>query len=88
MEPESIQMHFPKARIRATAVTENLGIAGLVGTVHGWTTPSITGVEVIGGAPSDYAVRVDFERAVFDDDIGAWFAEELLEPVDDSTPSS
>jgi hypothetical protein len=33
-----------KVRVTATDSTENLGIAGLTGVVHGSTTPSITGI--------------------------------------------
>ena len=37
-----------EVRIRSTDVTESLGVAGHTGIVYGYTTPSVTGVDVIG----------------------------------------
>ena len=51
--------------------------AGPIGLVFGWTTPSVTRVEVIGGAAADHAVNV-----VFDGEVGAWYAPDRLELVD------
>ena len=53
-------------------------MAGLVGQVYGETTPSVTGVSVIGHLTRDYAVNVHFEgrKETF------WFASESLEFVD------
>ncbi len=65
-------------RVRATAVTEARGLAGLVGQVHGETTPSVTGVEVIGQLTSDYAINVHFQER----GEGYWFAPDLLDFVD------
>ena len=67
-----------RVRVRSTEITVERGIAGLVGQVYGQTTPSVTGVEVIGETKSDHAINVDFEG------LGAeyWFAPELLEFVD------
>ena len=65
-------------RIRAIPATEVLGIAGKVGQIYGETTPSITGLAVIGDLRRDYAINVyfaEFERSV-------WLAEELVEFVD------
>ncbi len=45
-------------RVRSTPLTEVRGLAGLDGNVHGETTPSVTGVEVIGELKSDYAINV------------------------------
>ena len=45
-------------RVRSTPLTEERGLAGLDGNVHGETTPSVTGVEVIGELKSDYAINV------------------------------
>ena len=42
-------------RIRFREATEGLGIAGQTGTVYGRTTPSVTGVEVIGKSSEDLA---------------------------------
>src|SRR5882672_11512948 len=48
-------------RIRSSVETISNGVAGLVGQVYGQTTPSVTGVEVIGKLESDYAINVFFE---------------------------
>lgn len=65
-------------RIRHSPETESIGLAGLVGNVHGQTTPSVTGVEVIGELSSDYAINVFFD----DRDESFWFAPALVEFVD------
>src|SRR5579864_6930493 len=63
----------------ATPDTEALGVAGRVGQVYGHTTPSVTGVAVVGGAgSSDYALNVHFEGRAET----IWFAPHLLEFVD------
>ena len=51
---------FDTVRIRATAETEQLGIAGRMALVHGWTTPSVTEVQVVGIA-KDRALSVQVE---------------------------
>src|SRR3954468_21122369 len=65
-------------RIRSSVDTELNGFAGLVGQVYGQTTPSVSGVEVIGELDFDYAINVFFEdrRESF------WFAPSLVEFVD------
>ena len=65
-------------RIRATPLTEQLSLAGLVGNVHGETTPSVTGVKVIGEVTNDYALAVMIEGQ----DEALWFAPDLVEFVD------
>ena len=65
-------------RIRHSAETEAAGIAGKVGQIYGHTTPSVTGVVVIGQQRLDYAINVYIEER----DEAYWFAEELLEFVD------
>jgi hypothetical protein len=65
-------------RVRLTSLTQQLGLAGLIGNVLGETTPSVTGVEVIGEYPKGQAIRVYFE----DRKKGFWFASELLEFID------
>ncbi|MCL4524150.1 MAG: hypothetical protein M1453_06515 [Acidobacteria bacterium] len=65
-------------RVRSTALTEGRGLARRVGRVFGETTPSITGVDVIGGSGADYAINVFFE----DRNQAYWFAASLLEFVD------
>ena len=53
------------------------GHAGRMGTCHGFTTPSVTGVPVIGEAAVDAAVNVSFG-----DGTSAWFDPALVEFVD------
>ena len=65
-------------RVRSTPLTERMGLANLVGNVFGETTPSVTGVEVIGDSEGSRAINVFFE----DRNKGFWFAPELLEFVD------
>jgi len=87
---------FDTVRIRSTALTERLGLAGLVGTMNGQTTPSIFppgNIEAIGELTTDYAIRVDFEEGVPEragpsreyaavrEEGGGWFAPELVEVI-------
>ena len=65
-------------RIRSTPLTEKLGLAGQTGSVYGETTPSVTGVEVIGEVTDDYAVNVMIEARAQQ----LWFACELVEFID------
>ena len=65
-------------RIRATPATEAAGVAGRIGNVAGFTTPSPTSVNVIGEVKDDLAFRVIFENS----QVQLWFAPELLEFVD------
>lgn len=65
-------------RVVTTADTESLGVAGLVGSVYGHTTPSVTGAEVVGEITDDVAFNVHFDELNAD----FWFAPELLEFVD------
>lgn len=67
-----------KFRIRSEKATESKAVAGKTGIVHGQTTPSVTGVEVIGFATEDYAIAVMVEGHYE----ALWFAESLLEFVD------
>ena len=60
------------------AADHGLGFAGRVGQVYGETTPSVTGVEVVGDTCDDFAIAVQFEGK--SDSI--WFAPQLLEFVD------
>lgn len=48
-------------RIRHTTETAQAGIAGREGTVYGFTTPSVTGVEVVGELMDDFALNVHVE---------------------------
>ncbi len=65
-------------RVRVTAETERTDVAGLEGQVCGHTTPSATGVDVIGDPESDFAIAVHFETRAD----SLWFAPGLLELVD------
>ena len=47
-----------RVRIRPTPETNEAGIAGLEGDIYGMTTPSVTKIEAIGGAPDDRALNV------------------------------
>lgn len=65
-------------RVLSTPETKALDLAGQVGQVYGETTPSVTGVVVVGQLVRDYAVNVHFDGRT--DTL--WFAPELLEFVD------
>jgi hypothetical protein len=67
-----------KVRVVATASTENRGVAGQTGIVYGFTTPSQTGVEVVGDSTDDYAIAVMIEGR----SNAMWFAANLLEFLD------
>ena len=67
-----------RVRIRVTEATESLGIAGQMGIVNGRTTPSVSGVEVIGNGSKDFALAVTLEVQTKQ----LWFAEEVLEFLD------
>ena len=62
--------------IRSTPETEAAGFAGKTGSVSGFTTPSVTGVRVLGATDEDYALAVMFDDQSLPD---TWFAEELVE---------
>ena len=66
-------------RIVAAPVTEECGYAGAFGQVYGITTPSVTGVAVVGESDEDVAYNVQFEAPDLE---GAWFAPRLVEFVD------
>jgi hypothetical protein len=69
-----------RVRVRATSETEELGLAGLVGEVMGETTPSSSGVDVIGGSGADYAINAWFDEK----NEQYWFHPDLLEAADES----
>ncbi len=64
--------------VRAAPETVRLGLAGMTGQVYGETTPSVTGVEVVGDVQDDYAINVFLKER----DEALWFARDLLEFVD------
>lgn len=65
-------------RVRPTPETESLGLAGAIGQVYGETTPSVTGVEVVGELGDDRAFAVQFD----DRADGVWFGADALDLVD------
>ena len=67
-----------KVRILFTKDTELAGVAGRTAIVHGETTPSVTGVEVIGNAAEDHAIGVMIDGR----NEALWFTENLLEFID------
>ena len=68
---------FDNVWIRPTAATVAAGVAGLQGQVYGLTTPSVTGVTVIGESTEDCAYCIHFEALPED----LWLAPELVEFV-------
>jgi hypothetical protein len=60
-EPTSAFSFGDKVRINETSHTAKVGIAGLFGTVHGFTTPSLTGVTPVGPLAEDFAFNVYIE---------------------------
>lgn len=67
-----------RVRVRSTPETEAAGYAGLVGECQGFTTPSVTGIAVVGTPTDDYAFSVDLAGLAEQ----VWFAPDLLEFVD------
>jgi hypothetical protein len=67
-----------RVRIAADPASESAGFAGRPGVVYGWTTPSVSGVEVIGDVDGDFAYNIGFEE----EGVDAWFAPALVELVD------
>jgi len=51
-----------RARVRKTPATKAAGLAGLVGDVFGETTPSATGIKVVGELKEDHAFNVHFDQ--------------------------
>ncbi|NBW06739.1 MAG: hypothetical protein EBR82_01795 [Caulobacteraceae bacterium] len=68
---------FDAARVRSTPVTEAAGYAGAEGTIHGVTTVSLSGVDVIGEPEDDVAIYVDFDGQLPE----AWFQPSLVEVI-------
>jgi hypothetical protein len=61
-----------------TPLTRAQGFAGMHGVVYGFTTPSVSGVTVIGNVTQDAALNVHFESR----NEAFWFAPELVQFVD------
>ena len=67
-----------KVQIKRTPETEEKGLADKIGEIYGQTTPSIMDFEIIGTLKKDIAFNVHFEEL----NKSFWFAEELLEYID------
>ena len=78
--PDSIGDHV---RVADTSVTRAAGYAGRSGTVYGFTTPSITGVAVIGDTGEDIVISVEFDGSE-----EAWFAPGCLTLIDHGARST
>ena len=48
-------------RVRQNRETTEAGIAGLYGTVYGFTTPSASGVAIVGSLADDFAMNVHID---------------------------
>ena len=71
-------------RIVVSESTTESGHADMIGVCYGMTTPSVTGVGVVGGAPNDVALNVHFDDEEMPD---AWFAPDLVVLVDHAVGS-
>jgi hypothetical protein len=69
---------FDNVCVRSTAETVRLRLAGLSGQVFGVSTPSVTGVTVIGDTRVDKAFNVSIKGQPSD----LWFSPEQLELLD------
>jgi len=67
-----------KVKIKCSTETEAKGLASKIGEIYGHTTPTVTGVDVIGKTDKDFALNVYF------DDIkeSFWFDQSLIELLD------
>jgi hypothetical protein len=72
-------------RIITAEATRVSGHADMLGVCYGLTTPSVTGVEVIGDPVDDTALNVYFDSDPATPD--AWFAPELVALVDHAAGS-
>jgi hypothetical protein len=69
---------FDIVEIVSSRETIAAGYAGKTGTCYGFTTPSVTGVQVIGDEGDDRALNVGFDDGTF-----AWFHPSLVGFVDE-----
>ena len=72
-----------RIRVRRSAVTEGAGIAGLGGQIYGETVPSLSGAQVLGSCPDDFALNVYIEERGLD----FWLAPEHVEFIDHAAGS-
>lgn len=78
MNYEGLIRFGDRVRVRDTSTARERGLVGLAGVVFGETTPSVTGVEVIGTPRSDFALNIEL-----DDGAGNfWFAADMVELLD------
>lgn len=83
LDPKAVLANAPnipighQVRIRSTRATLDAGLAGALGTLSGFTTPSQTGIAVIGDGKYDVAFAVQLKNT----DTQSWFDPELLEFV-------
>jgi hypothetical protein len=70
-------------KIKSSPETEKSDTAEKIGEIYGETTPSVTGVDVIGNLKRDYAVNVYFK----DTKTSLWFDEDLLEVINSGEDS-
>lgn len=64
-------------KVLSSPGTDAIGISGKVGQIYGETTPSVTGVEVIGEIDEDFALNVSIDGC----DETYWLSPNLLEFV-------
>jgi hypothetical protein len=67
-----------RVRVRESPATTAVGLNGLEGVVYGYTTPSVTGVSVIGVDSANFAIAVQVD----DRNETLWFVSDLLEVID------
>ena len=67
-----------RIRVRQSPETIAAGIAGEEGEIYGFTVPSASGVQAIGGAPDDYALYVSLAAT----DTSTWLRPDLAEFLD------
>jgi len=83
LDPKAVLANAPnipighQVRIRSTQTTLDAGLAGALGTLSGFTTPSQTGVAVIGESKDDVAFAVQLTST----GAQSWFAPAVLEFV-------
>lgn len=70
---------FDTVRVVTTDEMVAHGYVGRTGVCYGFTTPSVTNVEVVGDSDTDFAFNVHFEEEGVED---AWFSPDLLVFVD------
>jgi hypothetical protein len=71
-------------RIVDAESTRRSGHSNMIGVCYGFTTPSATGVEVVGAPTEDAALNVHFDADEIPD---AWFAPQLVALVDHAAGS-